>query len=56
MNGQIVRLASTIGGVSVAIVALVGVFARESIWVVAPVVGALALMGIVLGYFAREKK
>ena len=40
----------------IAIVAIVMVFASEQAWILAPIIGALALMGIFLGIFAARKK
>ena len=38
-----------------AIVAVIVVFAEQHVWVAVPAVGALALMGIVLGVMAGRK-
>ncbi len=51
----IVKIAGVVGGMSVAIVTIIGVFSRNNMWVAAPIVGILAAMGVVLGFFAREK-
>ncbi len=51
-----VGIAGAIGGVSVAVVALIGIFARERMDVAGWVVGALAVMGIGLGYFAAKRQ
>jgi len=51
-----VGIAASIGGISVAIVALVGIFAAERMAAAAWIVGALAFMGICLGYFAGKRQ
>ena len=51
----IVKIAGVVGGMSVAIVAIICIFAPRNLWVAPPIVGALAAMGVVLGFFAREK-
>ena len=51
-----VGIAGTTGGISVAIVALVLIFASNQVWILAPVIGSLALMGIFLGLFHYLKK
>ncbi len=38
----------------VAIVAIVAVFSPENTWVLGPIIGALSIMGIALGYFASK--
>jgi hypothetical protein len=50
-----VGIAGTIGGISLAIVAILAVLAREHLMVAAWVVGALAIMGIFLGFSATKK-
>ncbi len=54
-KNEMVQIAGTVGGISVAIVAVIVVFAKQHVWVAVPVVGALALMGIVLGAMAARK-
>ncbi len=51
-----VGIGASLGGISVAIVAIVLIFASSQAWVLAPVIGSLALLGIFLGYFASKKK
>ncbi len=54
-SNPIVSIAGTVGGVSVAIVALFCVFAKD-LWPAAPaIIGVLAAMGIILGFFARKR-
>ncbi len=43
-----------VGGISIATVAVLSIFAKEHLWVAAPVVGALAVLGVLLGYFQKE--
>lgn len=38
----------------VAIVAIIVVFSPDSTWVLGPIIGSLAIMGIALGYFASK--
>ena len=49
-----VSIAGVIGGIAVAIVAIIAVLVRDQLWVSAWIVGALAVMGIALGYFAAK--
>jgi hypothetical protein len=51
-----VGIAGTIGGISVAIVTILAVLAKEHLMVAAWVVGALAIMGMYLGYAAAKKR
>ena len=54
-KNPVVAIAGVCGGVMIPIVVLVGIFAKENIWVLAPIAGAMAVMGIFLGYFASKK-
>ncbi len=58
MAGQkgnpVVGIASVIGGISLCIVAVIAILAKEELWVVPWVAAALAIMGIVLGSFASK--
>ena len=49
-----VSIAGVIGGISVAIVAIIVVFTKDQLSVAAWIVAALAVMGIVLGFFASK--
>lgn len=51
----IVKIAGVVGGISVAIVAIICIFSPHNLWVAAPIVGILAAMGALLGFFARGK-
>lgn len=51
-----VGIARAIGTFSFLIVTLVVIFASVHAWVIAPVIGALALMGMVLGHFASKSR
>ena len=51
----VVQIVATVAGCSVAIVALVCIFAKDKLLATAPIVGVLAVMGIVLGFLARRK-
>lgn len=50
-----VRIAGVIGGIAVAITAIIGYFMSENAWILAPIIGTLAVMGILLGYFASTR-
>jgi len=52
----LVQIAGVVGGVSVAVVALMCIFAAEQLWAAGVVVSVLAVMGIVLGAMARKKQ
>jgi len=54
-KSPLVGVAGVVGAMSVAIVAIIAIFAKEHMWVAALVVGALALMGMVMAAFARRK-
>ena len=56
-NGKnpLVGVAGVCGGVMIVVVWIVVVFAKESAWVLAPIAGAIAVMGIFLGCFASKK-
>lgn len=51
-----VAIAGVIGGISLSIVAVILVFSREQLAIAAWIVGALAVMGIGLGFFATRVK
>ncbi len=51
-----VGIAGAVGGLTVAMVAIIAIFANQNIWVVAPVVASMSLLGILLGYFASKKR
>ena len=53
-GSPLVSIARVIGGVSVAIVAIIVVFAKDQLSVAVWVVAALAIMGIGLGFFALK--
>jgi len=50
-----IGIAGSIGGISVGVVALVAIFATDHMAAAAWIVGALAIMGIALGYFASKR-
>jgi hypothetical protein len=54
-KNPVISIASVCGGIMVPIVLFVLIFAKEQAWVLAPIAGALAVMGIFLGYFASKK-
>lgn len=51
-----VRIAGAIGGTLIAMILAVVIFAQSSAWVIAPLAGFMSLLGIMLGYFSRNKK
>ncbi len=51
-----VAIAGVIGGISVAIVAITAIFANQHFAVVPWLIGALAAMGIFLGFMAGKKQ
>ncbi|QXD23301.1 hypothetical protein F7C95_15415 [Opitutia bacterium ISCC 51] len=54
-NAAYVGIAAIIGGVSVAMVALVAIFSPQNISVAPWIVGGLSIMGIALGYFSSNR-
>ncbi len=50
-----VEIAGTVGGISIGAIAVIAIFASDSIWIAAPVVASLAILGIALGYFNYKK-
>jgi hypothetical protein len=48
------KITKVVTQLCVAIVAIVVVFSPESTWVLGPIIGSLAIMGIALGYFASK--
>jgi hypothetical protein len=54
---EYVGIAGAIGGTTTGMVALVVIFASSHAWVIAPIVGSMALLGIGLAFFkSRSKK
>jgi hypothetical protein len=49
-----VAIAGVIGGISLCIVVVILVFARDQLSIATWIVGALAVMGIGLGFFATK--
>jgi len=50
-----VAIAGIVAGVSIPIVLIVGIFNKDAMWVAAPVIGVLAIMGAALAFIARRK-
>ncbi|MFH1510843.1 MAG: phosphatase PAP2 family protein, partial [Candidatus Woesearchaeota archaeon] len=48
-------IAGAVGGTTIAMIALVVVFASSQAWVILPIVLFMSLLGIMLGYFASKK-
>jgi hypothetical protein len=55
-KNPLVGIAGVIGGTTIAMIALIVIFASSSAWVIAPVVVFMSLLGIMLGHFASRKK
>ena len=53
-KNQFVSIASSVGGITLAMVAVILVFANDHAWLVAPVVACMAFMGTMLGFFAKK--
>ncbi len=53
---SMVKIAGTCGGILVAIVVIVAIFAPERAEVLGPVAASIALMGIFLGYFVSKRE
>jgi hypothetical protein len=53
-RNPVVGIASVLGGISLSIVAVIAVLAKDQLWVAAWIVAALAVMGIGLGFFASK--
>jgi hypothetical protein len=53
-SNPVVGIASVLGGISLSIVAVIAVLAKDQLWVAAWIVAALAVMGIGLGFFASK--
>jgi len=51
-----VAIVGTVGGISVAIVAVIAFLAKDQLMVAPWIVGVLALMGAILGAMARKKE
>lgn len=50
-----VKIAAVIGFIAVVITIIFGYLMSDSAWILAPIVGMLAVMGVLLGYFARSR-
>jgi len=53
-GNPVVGIASVIGGISLCIVIMVAIFAKDQLAVAAWIVAALAIMGLGLGFFASR--
>ena len=53
-GNPVVGIASVIGGISLCIVIIVAIFAKDQLAVAAWIVAALAIMGLGLGFFASR--
>jgi uncharacterized membrane protein SpoIIM required for sporulation len=56
VGNPFVGIAGTIGGISVGIVAVFVIFAQGFVVYSVPIIIALAIMGMMLGFFASRKK
>jgi len=50
----VTEISKNILKLSFAIIAIVVIFSPENTWILGPIIGALAIMGISLGYFASK--
>ena len=55
-DNPLVSIGASLGGIMVAIVAIVMIFDSEQAWILPIIAAAFAVMGIVLGFFAYKKK
>jgi len=55
-RNPVVAIAAIIAGVSIPIVLIVGIFNKETMWAAAPVIGVLAIMGIILAVIAKRRE
>ena len=53
-GNPVVGIVSVIGGISLCIVGVIAIFAKDQLSVAAWIVAALAVMGIALGFFASK--
>ena len=51
-----VGIAAVIGGISIPIVAIIALFAKDQLMVAPWVIGVLAVMGVILGFMALKKQ
>ena len=54
-GGPYTTIAAVVGGIALAMVALVVLFADQSAWIILPMVGFMAVLGVGLGYFASRE-
>lgn len=55
-DDEFAGIAAVVGGTTTGMIALIVIFANHAAWIIAPVVAAMALMGIGLGYFKSIQK
>ena len=53
-SNPFVGIAGVIGGISVAMVAIIAILARDQLWIAPWIVLALAIMGMAPGFFASK--
>lgn len=51
-----IAIAGTIGALTIGMIAVVLIFARDAAWTVAIIAPCMAFLGVMLGYFASKKK
>lgn len=49
------RIIKYVSKVSLFVVAVIAIFSPENIWILGPIIGALSIMGISVGYFYSVK-
>ena len=53
-NSPYVGIAGVIGGITIAMIAMILIFAENDEWIIVPVVLFMSLFGTMLGYFASK--
>ena len=51
-----VEIAGSVGGLSIGAIAVLAIFAQEHLWIAAPFVVSLSVLGIALANFDYKKK
>ena len=54
-NTSLVKITSTIAGVTFLMVVMVLIFAKHELWIITPIVGFMSLFGIFMGYFLLKQ-
>lgn len=51
-----VAIAGVIAGITMVMLLFILIFAKEQVWILMPISGSMALLGIALGYFASKPR